>query len=52
MDNILQVKQLLYRDGYTLSGAKRKLRGKPGQDVEATIESAKREIRELLEVLK
>jgi DNA-binding transcriptional MerR regulator len=52
LDNILQVKQLLYKDGFTISGAKRKLRGRPGQDVEATIESAKRELRELIEVLK
>ena len=52
LHNILQVKQLLYREGYTISGAKRKLRGRIGQDFDTTLESAKQEIRELLELLK
>jgi DNA-binding transcriptional MerR regulator len=52
IDNILHIKQLLYKDGYTIAGAKKKLNGKAGQDVEAVIESAKKELREILEILK
>lgn len=51
LDNILHVKQLLYRDGFTITGAKRKIRGRSGRDVDEVIESAKREIRELLDLL-
>ena len=52
LENIQYVKQLLYRDGYTISGAKKKLRGKAGKDLDSVIETAKREIREILELLK
>jgi DNA-binding transcriptional MerR regulator len=52
LENILMVKQLLYRDGYTISGAKKKLRGRAGRDVDSVIEAAKREIRAILEMLK
>jgi len=52
VDNIFHIKQLLYKDGYTIAGARRKLNGKAGQDVEAVIESAKKELREILEILK
>ena len=52
VDNIFHIKQLLYQDGYTIAGARRKLNGKAGQDVEAVIESAKKELREILEILK
>jgi DNA-binding transcriptional MerR regulator len=52
IDNILHIKRLLYKDGYTIAGAKKKLNGKAGQDVEAVIESAKKELREILEILK
>jgi DNA-binding transcriptional MerR regulator len=52
IDNILHIKQLLYKDGYTIAGARKKLNGKAGQDVEAVIESAKKELREILEILK
>jgi len=52
LDNILQVKQLLYQNGYTISGAKKKLRGRSGQDTDDILESAKKEIREILELLK
>ncbi len=52
LDNILQVRQLLYRNGYTISGAKKKLRGRAGHDLDAVLETAKKEIRELLEILK
>ncbi len=52
VDNILHIKQLLYKDGYTIAGAKKKLNGKADKDVEAVIESAKKELREILEILK
>ena len=52
VDTILQVKQLLYKDGYTIAGARKKLNGKSGQDLEAVIETAKKELREILEILK
>jgi DNA-binding transcriptional MerR regulator len=52
IDNILHIKQLLYKDGYTIAGAKKKLNGKADKDVEAVIESAKKELREILEILK
>jgi DNA-binding transcriptional MerR regulator len=52
VDNILHIKQLLYRDGYTIAGAKKKLNGKADKDIEAVIESAKKELREILEILK
>jgi len=52
LEAILHIKHLLYEDGYTISGAKKKLNGKPGQDTEAVIETVKRELREILELLK
>jgi len=52
VDNIFHIKQLLYKDGYTIAGARRKLNGKAGQDVDAVIESAKKDLREILEILK
>jgi len=52
LDNILQVKQLLYKSGYTISGAKRKLRGRGGRDRDDLLDNAKQEIREILELLK
>ena len=51
LDNILQVKQLLYKDGFTISGAKKKLRKRPRQDASAVIEQTKKEIRQLLAML-
>jgi DNA-binding transcriptional MerR regulator len=52
LDNILQVKQLLYESGYTISGARKKLKGRGRQDADAVLETAKKEIREILELLK
>jgi len=52
LDHILHIKQLLYKDGYTISGARKKLNGRGEQDVETVIESAKKELREILEILK
>jgi len=52
LDNILQVKQLLYQSGYTISGARKKLKGRGRRDTDAVIETAKKEVREILELLK
>ena len=52
LDHILLIKNLLYNEGYTISGARKKLNGKGGQDAEAVMESAKKELREILEILK
>jgi DNA-binding transcriptional MerR regulator len=53
LDYILLVKQLLYKDGFTIAGARKKLNGKDEQDnTLSVLESAKKELREILEVLK
>ena len=53
LDAVLQIKQLLYKDGYTISGARKKLNHKGNQDViESVIKTAKKELREILELLK
>jgi DNA-binding transcriptional MerR regulator len=53
LDVILHIKQLLYKDGYTIAGARRKLKGKEDQsNIEAVLETAKKELREILEMLK
>jgi len=52
LENILQIKQLLYKEGYTIAGARKKLNGRAEQNVEAVIETAKVELREILELLK
>ena len=53
LDTILQIKQLLYKDGFTIAGARKKLNGKDSHDAaEAVIETAKKELREILEILK
>ena len=53
LDTILLIKQLLYKDGFTIVGARKKLNGKEAQDAaETVIETAKRELKEILEILK
>ncbi|HEY6012302.1 MAG TPA: MerR family transcriptional regulator [Nitrospirota bacterium] len=52
LDSILQIKQMLYKDGYTIAGARKKLNGRGEQDINAVIETAKKELREILELLK
>jgi DNA-binding transcriptional MerR regulator len=53
LDTILQVKQLLYKDGYTIAGARMRLNKKSTtQDVESVVETVKKELREILEILK
>ncbi len=51
LENILHVKQLLYQDGYTITGAKKKIRGRGGRDIDSVLAEAKEEIRELLDLL-
>ena len=52
LQHILQIKDLLYKEGYTISGARKKLNGKGDQDIAVIIESAKKELREILQMLK
>ena len=53
LDNILLIKQLLYKDGYTIAGARKRLNGKGEQEnINSVIESARKELREILEMLK
>ena len=52
LDTILQVKQLLYKDGYTIAGARKRLNGRADRDIDTVIETAKKELREILEILK
>lgn len=52
LDIILRIKHLLYQEGFTISGARKKLNGRAEQDVDAVIESAKKELTEILEILK
>jgi len=52
LDHVLRIKQLLYKEGYTIAGARKKLNGRGDQDIEAVIETAKKELREILEMLK
>ncbi len=53
LDAIGQIKGLLYDEGYTIAGAKKKLNGRAErQNLRAAVETAKRELRDLLEILK
>ncbi len=52
IDTILQIKQLLYKEGFTISGARKKLNSRGEQDVNAVIASAKKELLEILDILK
>jgi DNA-binding transcriptional MerR regulator len=51
LETIAQVKQLLYKDGYTIAGARKRLNGRGPQDIETVIEAAKQDLREILEML-
>jgi len=42
----------LYQNGYTISGARKKLKGRGSRDVDDLLERTKQEIREVLELLK
>jgi len=53
LDAVLHIKQLLYQEGYTISGARKKLNSRGDRDaLESAVEIAKKELRELLEILK
>lgn len=51
LEYILRIKQLLYDDGYTISGARKQLNGGRGDSVASVLETAKKELREILEIL-
>ncbi len=52
LETILQIKQLLYKEGYTIAGARRKLNGRGDvSNFDEAIETAKKELREILEML-
>ncbi len=51
VDHVLRIKRLLYNEGYTISGARRKLKGKE-EEVGTVLDSATKELREILEMLK
>ncbi len=53
LDAVLRIKQLLYHEGYTISGARKKLNSKGDRDAfSSVIVTAKKELREILEILK
>jgi len=53
LDTILQIKQLLYKDGYTIAGARKKLNSRSSSgDIDAVLESARKELKEILELLR
>ena len=52
LDTILLIKQLLYKEGYTIAGARKKLNGRAEQNIDAVIETAKKDLKEILELLK
>ncbi len=52
LEHALQIKRLLYQEGYTITGARKKMNGKRAEDEAPALETAKKELRELLELLK
>lgn len=40
VENLLRVRDLLYRDGFTIAGAKKKLRGEPDEEAAVVVEAA------------
>ncbi len=52
IDLILQLKDLLYRQGYTIAGAKKKLRSKPSKDDTPNQASVAEQNTELLQELR
>lgn len=51
LDTILRIKQLHYQEGYTISGARKKLNSHTEKDVESVLDSVKKELNEILELL-
>ena len=52
IERIIHIKQMLYSEGYTIAGARKKLNSRAGQDLDSIIDSAKKELREILDILK
>jgi DNA-binding transcriptional MerR regulator len=52
LEVILQIKNLLYKEGFTIAGARKKLNGRAEPDRTVSLESVKKELREILEILK
>jgi DNA-binding transcriptional MerR regulator len=53
LDTVLHIKQLLYKDGYTISGARKKMNSRGDRNaLETVIASTKKELRDILEILK
>ena len=53
LDTVLLIKQLLYKDGYTISGARKKMNSRGDRDaLESVVASAKKDLKEILELLK
>ena len=53
LEAVLRIKQLLYKEGFTIAGARKKLNSKGEQNALAlAVETAKKELREILEMLK
>jgi DNA-binding transcriptional MerR regulator len=57
IDVILRIKQLLYSEGFTIAGAKKKLEGEPGQpassqkDLTKALLDVRKELRAILQML-
>ncbi len=53
LDTILQIKHLLYKEGYTIAGARKRLNGRNDSGhAEEAVELIKKELREILDLLK
>ena len=52
LDAILLIKQLLYTEGYTIAGAKKRLNSGGGGESMDVMELVKKELRDILEILK
>ncbi len=53
LEVVLRIKQLLYKDGFTIAGARKKLNSKGDRDALVTaVDTAKKELREILDLLK
>src|SRR5512145_1124239 len=51
LDTILEIKHLLYKEGFTIPGARKKLNGRGERNVGTAIAEAKKELLEILEIL-
>lgn len=52
LDTILEIKHLLYKEGFTISGARKKLNNRGDQDIGTVLAEAKKELLEILDILK